>query len=66
MYNALKDRLGRDVEYILFRGEGHGRKRPEDTKAKQDEGFEVMWVQADHIKEGLEAEYHWYGERIGV
>ena len=66
MYDALKERLGADVEYILFRGEGHGRRRPEDIEAGQDGGFQVMWVQADSIKEGLEAEFNWYGNRIGV
>ena len=61
----MKER-GKEVKYILFRGEGHGRRKRENIEAGQDEGFKAMWVQADSIKEGLEAEFNWYGDRIGV
>ena len=67
IFDALKER-GKEVKFILFQGEGHdtAQKRNENIGAGQVEGFQARWVQADHIKEGLEAEYNWYRDRIGV
>lgn len=68
MFDALEER-GREVEFLLFQGEGHVPRQPENIEAGQSDGSMrglSLWAQGDHIKEGLEAELNWYGDRIGI
>lgn len=64
MYHTLK-KLGKEVKFIFFKGEGHGPSEPEELKAGRSKGM-MGWARANHIKVALEAEFNWYEDRIGV